>query len=81
MRTLARFFAGLYPRQWRARYGREFDALLEDVNLTWRAINWAFPAEHQDGLRDHYRSGMQAGHTPDQIHQQIVEEGTLQSWS
>jgi hypothetical protein len=34
MRTLARFFAGFYPRQWRTRYGQEFDALLEDVNLT-----------------------------------------------
>ncbi len=38
MRTIARFFAGLYPRQWRARYGPEFDALLDDVNLTWRDV-------------------------------------------
>ena len=38
MRTLARFFAGLYPRQWRARYAQEFDALLQDVNLTWRDV-------------------------------------------
>jgi hypothetical protein len=38
MKPLARFFAALYPRQWRARYGREFDALLQDVNLTWRDV-------------------------------------------
>jgi hypothetical protein len=38
MRRLARCFARLYPRRWRARYGREFDALLEDVNLTWRDV-------------------------------------------
>jgi hypothetical protein len=199
MRTLARFFAGLYPRQWRARYGQEFDALLQDVNLTWRDVfgvalsalggnymsepavlprivdlasrdiphgyeletaveypredgskmmvryfyrevdlgdsyfmlrhstRGAEPAQTMlvcgrkgeidgnfrtdqtemlvlrpdgsvdrteqtvktwlkyDGLRDRlrerYRSGMQAGQTPDQIHQKIVEEGTLQSWS
>lgn len=38
MRTIARFFAALYPRRWRARYGPEFDALLEDVKLTWRDV-------------------------------------------
>src|SRR5271170_6225461 len=38
MKPLARFFAALYPRQWRARYGQEFDALLDDVNLTWRDV-------------------------------------------
>jgi hypothetical protein len=32
MNRLARWLARLYPRQWRARYGPEFDALLEDVN-------------------------------------------------
>jgi len=200
MRTLARFFAGLYPRQWRVRYGQEFDALLEDMNLTWRdvfgvalsALGENYMSEpavlprivdlksrdiphgyeletaveyptHADGstmmvryfyrevdlgdsyfmlrhstrgsepaqtmlvcgkkgqidgdfrtdetemlvlrpdgtvrrteqtvktwlkydglrdrMRERYRSGMQAGQTPDQIYQQIAEEGTLQSWS
>jgi hypothetical protein len=38
MKRLARWLARLYPRQWRARYGQEFDALLEDVNLTWRDV-------------------------------------------
>lgn len=33
MRQIARFLARLYPRQWRDRYGREFDALLEDTPL------------------------------------------------
>lgn len=34
MKRLARRLARLYPRWWRARYKREFDALLEDANLT-----------------------------------------------
>jgi hypothetical protein len=34
MKRLARWLTRLYPRGWRARYGREFDALLEDANLT-----------------------------------------------
>jgi hypothetical protein len=34
LKRLARLVARLYPRQWRARYGPEFDALLEDANLT-----------------------------------------------
>jgi len=34
MKRLARLVARLYPRRWRARYGPEFDALLEDANLT-----------------------------------------------
>jgi hypothetical protein len=33
MKGLALWFARWYPRQWRVRYGREFDALLEDANL------------------------------------------------
>jgi len=35
---LARWLAHLYPREWRARYGREFAALLDDTNLTWRDL-------------------------------------------
>jgi hypothetical protein len=31
MKPLIRFFAKLYPPQWRQRYGAEFDALLDDV--------------------------------------------------
>ena len=38
MKRLAHWLARLYPRQWRARYGEEFDALLEDADLTWRDI-------------------------------------------
>jgi hypothetical protein len=38
MKCLARLLAHLYPRQWRGRYGQEFDALLEDMNLTWRDV-------------------------------------------
>jgi hypothetical protein len=38
MKRLARRLARLYPRQWRARYGKEFDELLEDTDLTWRDI-------------------------------------------
>jgi hypothetical protein len=36
MKRLARHLAQLYPRHWRARYGREFDALLEDLDVGWR---------------------------------------------
>jgi TonB family protein len=32
MRTLLRWAARLYPDEWRARYGGEFDALLEDIS-------------------------------------------------
>ena len=34
MKRLGRHLARLYPRWWRTRYGPEFDALLEDANLT-----------------------------------------------
>jgi hypothetical protein len=33
-RRLAQLLIRLYPRQWRARYGQEFDALLEDAGVT-----------------------------------------------
>jgi hypothetical protein len=32
MKRLMRLATGLYPARWRARYGREFEALLEDMN-------------------------------------------------
>jgi hypothetical protein len=38
MKRLARRLARLYPRQWRVRYGREFEALLEDADLTWSGL-------------------------------------------
>jgi len=38
MNRLARRLAGFYPGEWRARYGTEFDALLQDRNLTWRDL-------------------------------------------
>jgi hypothetical protein len=34
MKRLAFWVARWYPRRWRERYGQEFDALLEDANLT-----------------------------------------------
>jgi hypothetical protein len=52
---LARAALLLYPRAWRARYGEEVAALLEDtggglravVALAWHAVPaWVFPAEH-----------------------------------
>jgi uncharacterized protein involved in exopolysaccharide biosynthesis len=33
-----RFAAGLYPAAWRARYGEEFEALLEDIGPCWRDV-------------------------------------------
>lgn len=55
MKRLARFFARLYPAPWRARYGDEFDALLDDSKpgvreafdismgaITTQVTNWSF---------------------------------------
>jgi len=36
MRRWIRLAASLYPQGWRERYGEEFEALLEDVDLGWR---------------------------------------------
>jgi hypothetical protein len=45
MRTLMRAAARLYPRRWRERYEREFDALLEDVDAGWyEVLNIAYGA-------------------------------------
>ena len=53
--VLARGALGLYPPAWRARYGDEVRALLEDsgagmraaVSLAWHAVPaWAWPARH-----------------------------------
>lgn len=38
MRRLMRFAARLYPAAWRARYGEEFEALLEDIGPGWRDV-------------------------------------------
>jgi hypothetical protein len=38
MRTLLRLAARLYPAAWRARYGAEFAALLEDLRPGWRDL-------------------------------------------
>lgn len=38
MNRLAHMLARVYPRQWRARYGREFDALLEAAGIRWRDL-------------------------------------------
>ncbi|HUN33916.1 MAG TPA: hypothetical protein VMU95_18085 [Trebonia sp.] len=53
--VLARVALGLYPPAWRARYGDEVQALLEDsgagvraaASLAWHAVPaWAWPARH-----------------------------------
>lgn len=38
MRRAARFLIRLYPANWRARYGEEFEALLEDNSPGWPGI-------------------------------------------
>ncbi|HTX37985.1 MAG TPA: hypothetical protein VME43_23305 [Bryobacteraceae bacterium] len=38
MRRLVRLAARLYPPAWRARYGAEFDALLEDAGAGWSVL-------------------------------------------
>jgi hypothetical protein len=48
-RRLARFLAGLYPRNWRERFGEEFEALLQDTRGDWRKsanIVWSALYEH-----------------------------------
>jgi hypothetical protein len=40
MRRVVRILMNLYPAPWRARYGGEFEALLEDAAVDWRtALN------------------------------------------
>jgi hypothetical protein len=36
MKSIVRILARLYPASWRARYGAEFDVLLEDVTPSAR---------------------------------------------
>jgi hypothetical protein len=38
MKRVAQFLMRLYPANWRARYGDEFEALIEDSSLGWRGI-------------------------------------------
>ena len=38
MRRLRHGAARLYPREWRVRYGEEFDALLDDMPPRWRDV-------------------------------------------
>src|SRR5579872_2925196 len=38
MKRWISFVAGLYPRSWRAEFGEEFDALLEDFGPGWRVF-------------------------------------------
>jgi LPS O-antigen subunit length determinant protein (WzzB/FepE family) len=38
MRRWIGWVAYLYPASWRARYGAEFDALLDDANVRWRDL-------------------------------------------
>ena len=38
MKRLIRAAVVLYPREWRERYGEEFDALLEDARADWRQL-------------------------------------------
>ncbi|WP_229668694.1 hypothetical protein [Edaphobacter acidisoli] len=46
-RTAARILTRLYPRRWRERYGREFEALLEDQSGgLWTIANVVHSALH-----------------------------------
>jgi hypothetical protein len=38
MKAVARFLIRLYPASWRARYGEEFEALIDDSSSGWPAI-------------------------------------------
>jgi hypothetical protein len=38
MKHVVRLLTRLYPATWRARYGEEFEALLEDTSPGWTAI-------------------------------------------
>ena len=38
MTRLMRFAMSLYPARWRARYGREFEALIEDMDPGWPGV-------------------------------------------
>lgn len=38
MRTILRAAARLYPRAWRARYGEEFDVLIDHLTPRWRDV-------------------------------------------
>lgn len=38
MKKLAQFVSRLYPGAWRERYGAEFNALLDDLTLSWRDV-------------------------------------------
>lgn len=38
MRRAIHLLARLYPRRWRARYGNEFDTLLDDSDAGWRTL-------------------------------------------
>jgi hypothetical protein len=38
MTSLMRFAVSLYPARWRARYGREFEALIEDMDPGWPGL-------------------------------------------
>lgn len=42
MTRLVRWAARLYPSAWRARYGAEFEALLEDAGSGWRDVGDVF---------------------------------------
>jgi hypothetical protein len=38
MRRILKFLAGLYPAEWRRRYGAEYEALLEEREPQWRDV-------------------------------------------
>jgi hypothetical protein len=38
MKRPMKFLMRLYPKGWRARYGEEFEALIEDAPLTWSGV-------------------------------------------
>jgi hypothetical protein len=68
--VLARVALGLYPPAWRARYGDEVRALLEDsgagmraaVSLAWHAVPaWAWPARHLHDRPGRMRASLATG--------------------
>ena len=42
MKRLISLVARLYPRSWRAEFGEEFDAVLDDVKPRWRVLRMSW---------------------------------------
>jgi len=51
--VLIRALVALHPREWRARYGEEFAALLDDVRLTPAAVSDVLANAARLRIREH----------------------------